>query len=250
MKLNYDFHIHSALSPCALEEMTPNNIVNMALISGLDVIAVTDHNSARNIESILKVAHSTSLIVIPGMEVESREEIHIVCLFPNLDTVMLMQEFVYTNLTMLKNKPKVLGEQCLFDENDEIIGYEERLLSFATKLSFEVIIEKTHELDGIAIPAHIDRPSYSVISNLGLMPENSLLTCVEISQYADYDKYTHQYSTYRVLQSSDSHELGFVGVCNRSIELDDQKLISQMSNDGNKTTPKEIIDFLKTTQNS
>lgn len=242
MKLVYDFHIHSALSPCALEEMTPNNIVNMALISGLDVIAITDHNSAKNIQSIIEVAENGPLIVIPGMEVESREEIHILCLFPNLSDVLHMQELVYANLTMLKNKPKVLGNQLLFDEEDEIIGTEDQLLSFATKLSFESIIKKTNEFGGIAIPAHIDRPSYSVISNLGMIPDNNLLTCVEISQYADFRSYAEKYNRYRLLQSSDSHELGYIGVCKRTLEIDDLDDADSQK----KLTPQHIIDFLKT----
>lgn len=237
MKLNYDLHIHSALSPCALEEMSPNNIVNMALISDLDVIAVTDHNSAKNMESILKVARNTTLIVIPGLEVESREEIHIVCLFPDLETVMAMQEFVYANLTMLKNKPKVLGNQLLFDQEDEVVGTEDQLLSFATKISFEKIILKTDELGGIAIPAHIDRPSYSVISNLGMIPENDLLTCLEISRFADYSDFSKKYNQFLVLQNSDSHELGFIGSCSRSIEID--------ADDRSAITAETIIKNLK-----
>lgn len=228
MILNYDLHIHSALSPCALEEMSPNNIVNMALISDLDVIAVTDHNSAKNMKSILEVAKNTTLVVIPGIEVESREEIHVVCLFPNLEMIFAMQEFVYANLTMLKNKPKVLGNQLLFDDEDEIIGIEDQLLSFATKISFEKIILKTHELGGIAIPAHIDRPSYSVISNLGMIPDNELLTCLEISRYGDYEAYVKKYDRYCIMQNSDSHELGFIGSCRRSFEIDveDRSLIT------------------------
>jgi 3',5'-nucleoside bisphosphate phosphatase len=239
MKLTYDFHIHSALSPCALDEMTPNNIVNMALISNLDVIAITDHNSAKNVESIMNVAKDTSLVVLPGMEVESREEIHIVCLFSCVNDVMRMQELVYANLTMLKNKPKVLGSQLILDTEDEMLGTEDRLLSFATKLSFEEVIMKADEFGGIAIPAHIDRPSYSVISNLGMIPEDSKLTCLEISQYADFEEYKKKYKSYRLLQSSDSHELGFIGVSQRTIDIE-----------GTEKTPKHIIEFLKSQQDS
>lgn len=237
MKIKYDLHIHSALSPCALEEMSPNNIVNMAILSDLNVIAITDHNSAKNVESVLKVAEDTNLVVIPGIEVESREEIHILCLFPSLNAVLQMQEFIYANLTMLKNKPKVLGNQLLFDADDEIVGIEEQLLSFATKLSFETVLSKTDELGGISIPAHIDRPSYSVISNLGIMPENSLLTSIEISRFADIKSYLTQYLNLRVLQNSDSHELGFIGSCEQYLNLEGVE--------PSELSPQSIIQFLK-----
>lgn len=234
MKIKYDFHIHTALSPCALEEMSPNNIVNMALISELDAIAITDHNSAGNVETTLKVAKDTDLVVIPGMEVETKEEIHVVCLFSDLNSVYNMQKMIYEHLPMLKNKPKVLGKQLLFDTDDEIIGEEERLLSFATSLSFEEVIELTWKNGGIAIPAHIDRPSYSVISNLGMLPPNERLTYLEVSKYGDYIKLCNQYNAYHVIQSSDAHELGHIGECIQSMDID----INQL-------TPDSIIKYLR-----
>ncbi len=237
MKINYDFHIHTALSPCALDEMTPNNVVNMSIISELDAIAVADHNSCGNAKAVMTVAESTDLIVIPGMEVESREEIHVVCLFSDLDKAESMQEFVYSNLPMLKNKPKVLGHQRLMDEEDEIVGEEESLLSFATSITFEDVVSKAWELGGIAVPAHIDRPSYSVISNLGILPPDELLKCLEISQYAEYEEFDKRYSEYLMLQSSDSHELGFIGICRQTLDIPlavDEKL-----------SAKAIIDYLR-----
>lgn len=238
MKVKYDFHIHTALSPCALDEMTPNNIVNMALFSEVSAIAITDHNTCGNIEAVMSVAKDTDLIVIPGMEVETREEIHVVCLFTSVSNVYKMQDYVYDHLPKLKNKSKVLGHQLLIDSEDEVIGEEERLLSFASSITFEDVISKCIELGGIAIPAHIDRPSYSVISNLGMLPPNDLLTCLEVSQYADYNDYANKYSNHRMLQSSDSHELGFIGVCNQTLDIEvaDDEVIS----------PETIINYLRT----
>jgi hypothetical protein len=154
-----------------------------------------------------------------------------------MENAYKMQEFVYSNLTMLKNKPKVLGNQLLFDEEDEITGEETRLLSFATSISFEDIIKRTWELGGIAIPAHIDRPSYSVISNLGILPENEHLTCLEVSQYGDFNLIKDKYPHYQILQCSDSHELGFIGVCERTfdIPLEASSLLDA----------KTIIEFLR-----
>lgn len=225
MKLKYDFHIHSALSPCALDEMTPNNIYNMSLIMELDAIAVTDHNSARNIKAINEL-NDNKIIIIPGMEVESKEEIHIVCLFLDENSVYNMQNYVYEHLPKRKNKPSVLGRQLVLNSEDDVIEEEEKLLSFATSLSFEEILEYTASLGGIAIPAHIDRPSYSVISNLGILPEHPLLTSLEVSQYADYEKYKEEYGRFKVIQSSDAHELGFIGICNRYLEVKEKSISS------------------------
>jgi len=241
MEVKYDFHIHTALSPCALDEMTPNNIVNMALISEISVIAVTDHNTCGNIEAVITVAKDTGLVVIPGMEIETREEIHVICLFTTILNVYKMQEYVYRNLPKLKNKSKVLGHQFLLDSSDERVGEEERLLSFATDMTFEEVISTTWELGGIAIPAHIDRPSYSVISNLGMLPQNELLTCLEVSQYCEYNEYVTKFSDYTILQSSDSHELGIIGICNKTLDIE--------LGENEKLSPKIIIDFLKKDKN-
>lgn len=237
MKINYDFHIHTALSACGLEEMSPNNIVNMSRLMELDVIAVTDHNSCKNAEVIMKVGKEQGLLVIPGMEIESREEIHVVCLFGDLDSVYNMQKLVYSHLPDLKNRSSIVGHQWIMDTDDEICGEEERLLSFATGLTFEQIIQSTWELGGIAIPAHIDRPSYSVLSNLGMLPANSLITCLEISQYADYNEYKATYRDYGLLQSSDSHELGFIGVCQQALDI--PELTKEQLN------VNQIIQFLR-----
>ncbi len=219
MKVKYDLHIHTALSPCALEEMTPNNIFNMSKLNDLQVIGVCDHNSCGNVKPLIALAQRDEMVVIPGIEVETREEIHVVCLFSDVLNVYKMQDYIYNKLPMLKNKPKILGDQILMDYNDNIIGEEERLLSFATDISYEEIINKAWQLGGITIPAHIDRPSYSVLSNLGLLPDNNKIGILEISQYADLKQYMKQYKKYTILQSSDSHELGFIGICNQWIDI-------------------------------
>jgi len=237
MRIKYDFHIHTALSPCALNEMTPNNIVNMAILNELDAIAVTDHNSGKNLSAVLEVAKQTELIVLPGMEVESREEIHVVCLFSSLSSVYKMQTLVYDHLPKLKNRSKVLGEQLILDVNDEIVAKEDQLLSFASDLSFETILSMTRSIGGIAFPAHIDRPSYSVLSNLGMLPPDADITCLEISQYADYDQYKLKYPKHFIIQSSDAHELGYIGICNRYMELECENKES--------ITAQMLIDYLR-----
>jgi PHP family Zn ribbon phosphoesterase len=152
-----------------------------------------------------------------------------------------MQEHVYNNLPKLKNKSKVLGHQFLLNAEDERVGEEERLLSFATGITFEEVISTVWELGGIAIPAHIDRPSYSVISNLGMLPPNQFLTCLEVSQYCEYNDYVTKYKHYTMLQSSDSHELGFIGVCNKTLDIH--------LGENEKLSPENIINFLRKDKN-
>lgn len=224
MEISYDLHIHTALSPCAVADMTPNNIVNMALLSELDVIAITDHNSCENLAAVLEVAKDTDLIVIPGIEIETREEIHVICLFPSLDFAYNVQKIVYETLPPLKNRTKIFGEQILYDSQDEPVGAVERLLSFATSLSFDEVFALCESNQGICIPAHIDRPSYSVISNLGMIPEHMSIKTIEVSRFANIEDFCSIYDNYNVIQSSDSHELGFIGSCNATMEVNEKSI--------------------------
>ncbi len=210
MKFAYDFHIHTALSPCGDQDMTPNNIVNMCLLKKLDMIAITDHNSCENVEAVMSVAEGTGLLVIPGMEVETSEEIHIVCLFPTLQHALSMQEMVYRSLPPIKNRIDIFGNQQRLNENDEIVGETEQLLVTATNLTIHDIFREVIQKGGIAIPAHIDRPSYSVLSNLGFIPRNLDITFVEVSKKVAKDSpLCQQYESekYQILQSSDAHYL-------------------------------------------
>ena len=124
MKLFYDLHIHSALSPCGDNDMTPNNIINMSIIKGLDVIAVSDHNSIKNLYSVMEVAKNTDLLVIPAMEIETAENIHILALFPDLNSAEIAYSKIYQNLPDIQNDISVFGEQLILDNMDQIVGEE------------------------------------------------------------------------------------------------------------------------------
>jgi len=219
MKINYDLHMHTALSPCSMEEMTPNNIVNMSLLCELDVIAVTDHNSCENVQAVLDVAAKTDLLVIPGVEVETAEEIHMVCLFETIDQAYVIQDEIYRRLPLRRNNTKIFGEQFLFNSEDDVIGQLDRLLSFATSISIDELVQLVVKLGGVCIPAHIDRPSYSVISNLGMLPEHLSLPVLEISRFNDLSDYVEKYKDHFLIQSSDAHELSVIGSCGGSMEL-------------------------------
>lgn len=220
MKITYDLHIHTGLSACALEEMSPNNIVNMSLVANVQVIAITDHNSCENIVPVMEVAKHTDLLVIPGIEVETKEEIHVICLFDKLEKALACQKAVYDHLPPLKNRPGIFGNQWLFDLEDEIVGQVDRLLSVACGLSIDELFVLCQELGGVCIPAHIDRPSYSILSNLGMLPDNLPFGTLEVSRHSKLGLYEARYPDHQLIQCSDAHELGFIGVCQGTLEVD------------------------------
>lgn len=206
MKIFYDLHIHSALSPCGDEDMTPNNIVNMSLLKGLDVIAVTDHNSCGNVRAVMEAA-GDRLLVIPGMEVESAEEVHILCYFPCLEKAEQMWSLLKKNRMPVRNRPEIFGRQLYLSGEDEILGEEEYLLTAATGLTAEQVFAAARALGGVPVPAHIDRPSYSVLSNLGFLPPELNAAALEITA-GNREDWSERYGDYTLLTSSDAHYLG------------------------------------------
>lgn len=220
MKIVCDLHMHSALSPCALEEMTPNNMVNMALLQELTAIAVTDHNSCRNAAAVMEVAQGTGLVVVPGLEVQTREEVHVVTLFQKLEDALAMQEEVYAGLPDMKAPAKIRAKQILLDAEDEVVGYEDKMLGLSCDMSFEQVVARAKAHGGLAIPAHIDRKSFSVLSNLGFIPEDLQFPTLELSMYAEKEVYEKKFSGYRLVTASDAHELGFVGMAPSELEVE------------------------------
>jgi PHP family Zn ribbon phosphoesterase len=226
-----DLHIHTALSACADDDMTPNNIVNMSVLKELDIIAVTDHNTSKNAEVVMECAKGKDLIVIPGMELETREEVHVVCLFPSLKAAHDMDTLVSSKLPDLKNRPEIFGRQVLFDKNDNNIGFDERLLSTAVNISIAEAKEEVEKRGGIVFPAHINRPSFSILSNLGFIDETLGFKAIET--YGNDDKIINKYSDkYIILQNSDAHKLSDILEPIQSINL---KIKSVQA----------LIDFLK-----
>ncbi len=222
MKLSYDLHIHSALSPCADNDMTPNNIVNMSIIKGLDVIAVTDHNSCANVEAVMKCASTQGLIVIPGMELETAEEIHVLCFFRDLESALSMQKIVYENLPDLKNNESIFGQQLVMDEDDNIILKEEKLLLTGCKLSINEVFDIVrNNLSGAVVPAHINRESNSLLSAFGLMPEDIDIHVIEWYDRNKTKIENNDYFTkYKVLHSSDAHYLQDINESNYFMDIE------------------------------
>lgn len=209
MNIALDLHIHSALSPCGDIDMTPNNIINMALLKGLDAIAVTDHNSVENVEAVMKLGLKKGIVVVPGMEVQSREEVHLLCYFADLDRALSFQQWVYNSLEG-ENNPDYFGEQLIMDEMDSVVGHNRRLLIGSTDLSVERIVNLVVREGGRVVPAHVDKKAYSIISNLGFIPPDLDIKSVEVSRPGAYAALLPTYSRlkeYKRVHSSDAHRL-------------------------------------------
>lgn len=208
MKVYYDLHIHSALSPCGDDDMTPNNIVNMAKLSGLDIIAVTDHNSVGNCASAVAVGKEVGVTVLCGMELETSEEVHIVTLFPDSQSAQQFGEYVESKRLKIKNDATVYGNQLYLNENDEVVGNEENLLITATTIGVYDIVEIVKRYGGIAYPAHIDRYSHGILQMLGDIDEDMGFSAVEISANATGEFVQSWIDRgYIVVRSSDAHYL-------------------------------------------
>ncbi|WP_343207902.1 PHP domain-containing protein [Anaerolentibacter hominis] len=179
-ELAYDLHMHSCLSPCGSEDMTPANIAGMSALKGLDVIALTDHNTCRNCPAVIENAKQYDILVIPGMELNTVEEVHVVCLFPELKAAMEFDSYVYEQLQAFPNNEEIFGRQDIYNEKDERIGTEPNLLINATNIAFDDVYDLVHSYDGIMIPAHVDKNANSLLSNLGFVPPDSRFRCVEI----------------------------------------------------------------------
>lgn len=209
-----DLHIHTVLSPCTeIAEMTPKAIVRAALDRGLDMIAICDHNSARNSSATVRAARGTGLTVIPGMEITSSEEVHILGLFPSDKEVEAVQEEIYARLVG-ENQEEVFGYQVVVDEYDQVEDLDQRLLIGATTLNCERVANLIHQFGGLAIASHVDRQGFGIFSQLGFIPPGLKLDGLEISKRTNEEtvrKRFPQCKDYTLITSSDAHYLKDVG---------------------------------------
>jgi PHP family Zn ribbon phosphoesterase len=205
--------------------MTPNNIINMAVLKGLDFIAVTDHNTAGNLAAVQECAKGKDIVVIPGIELETAEEIHLVCLFPSVEEAEKAGDIIFKSLPDIKNRREIFGIQYLMNERDEITGEMEQLLLTATSLTIEDSFRITRAFGGVVIPAHINRTSYSIMSNLGSIPDNLGIKYVEIAPGCEYEVP----SGYLPFLSSDAHTLGDILERTSFLELPDKTIESLLT---------------------
>ncbi|MCL2628751.1 MAG: PHP domain-containing protein [Oscillospiraceae bacterium] len=230
----YDLHIHTALSPCANDDMTPNDIVGMAILNGLDLIAITDHNTIENAKAVIKAAENAqaaygkNLIVLPGIEVSTAEEVHVLCLF---DAIEKAEEFeaelscFYNNIA---NRESIFGAQLIFDESDQNTGKIDRMLTAPTTISFDHLHQLTKKHGGAFVPAHIDRESFSVTSNLGFLPPHLDIATIELKSKNEDDNYPDK----NILHSSDAHQLW---------SINEKKHFLMLC----ELTPKSVIELIK-----
>ncbi len=204
--------------------MSPKGILTAAQTSGLDIIAICDHNSSENSAAVIEAAKNKKIVVIPGMEVTSEEEVHILALFEDTTHVQVLQEFIYKNLPG-KNDEDTFGMQVIVNDKEEVLAFSDRLLIGATIIPLEDIIQSIHSSGGIAIASHIDRESFSILGQLGFIPENLDLDALEISPNITLAEAQKKYpQNYPIICSSDAHYPRDIGKSYTSFLLEDGTL--------------------------
>ena len=217
-----DLHIHSCLSPCGSDDMTPSNICGMAMLKGLGMLALTDHNTARNLPAMQACADAYGLLLIPGMEITTREEVHLLGYFPAVETALEFSEFLRGHMPKKKNKPSFFGNQLVMDEDDNVIAEEDELLIGASDLPLSALVGLIREAGGVPVPAHINRGSNGLLINLGFVPEDLNLTAVEVWRGLPC-AHTPQEGRV-VLHSSDAHYLGDIYEASETVELPERSV--------------------------
>jgi len=211
-----ELHSHTVLSPCAEVEMIPPLIVQTVIEKGINLLAVTDHNASANVIAVQQAAHESGLIVLPGMELQTREEVHLLCLFDTLEQLEAWQVIVDEHLPALENDIEHFGEQFVIDAEGDFIRRELRLLLTSTDLSLEEAIGAVSAIEGLAIPAHIDRKANGLLALLGFVPTQVAVDALELSRHISIDVAPLRYPQvrgYPLVQDGDAHRLNeFLGV--------------------------------------
>jgi len=205
-----DLHVHSLLSPCAEVEMTPRNIVWHAANHGIDIVAITDHNACDNVAAAFVAAKDTKVIVLPGMEVETKEEVHIIVLFERIKQLIEWEQVVMAHMSGRLNDEKRFGAQFVVDEKDEFIRIKPEMLLNALSMGITEVCSKVNALGGICIASHVDRPANSIIAQLGFIPENLTLAAVEVSSFTNPKTAAKRFpeiGRLPIVTSSDAHRM-------------------------------------------
>ena len=237
-----DLHIHSCLSPCGDDDMTPGNIVGMALLNGLQIVALTDHNSVKNCPTFFKIAKAHGMIPVAGVELTTAEDVHAVCLFRTLEDAMSFGELIESRRIRIKNDATIFGRQLIVDENDEPCGEEPDLLINAVNLSLDEAYDEVTARGGVCYPAHIDRSSNGIISMLGDFPPEPGFSAFELNDIASLEDSLAKFPILKErglvhVASSDAHYLTDISETGFPIEIADEPYSSQRVRDG-------LIDYL------
>jgi PHP family Zn ribbon phosphoesterase len=210
MKYKADLHIHSCLSPCASLDMSPRAIVERALELGINCLALTDHNSAGNCAAMARLCERSGILFFPGLEVTTAEEAHVLCLFGAVGSAEKLGGLIYGKLPHVENVPEKFGDQVLLNEDDEVEGFEERYLGIACGFGIDELRGEVKSLGGLFIPAHVDKPCFSVISQLGFL--SGEFSAVELSRAgAARESALALAKGYTAVSASDSHYIHTIG---------------------------------------
>ncbi|MFZ4740093.1 MAG: PHP domain-containing protein [Bacteroidales bacterium] len=219
-----DLHIHSVLSPCADLKMSPINIINKAKERKLDIIGLTDHNSTKQCKITSEIGKKNGIFVLCGAEITTKEEVHCLTFFENNERLLDFQQYIETHLPKIKNDIKRFGYQLIVDKEENIIAEEEILLSSALNISIDELANKVHELNGLFIPAHVNRPKFSLISQLGFIPPDIKADAFEITKHITKLEFLKQYTylnAFTILQNSDSHFINSIGEITSQFEMEE-----------------------------
>lgn len=236
-----DLHIHTCLSPCTELDMSPKGILTSAQKKGMNIIGICDHNSTENSLAVMRAAGKMPIKVLPGLEVTSQEEVHVLALFDSVESALKLQEHVYENLPG-ENDEKAFGRQVVVNEKEEVEGFNNRLLIGATTIPLEEVIRLIHSFDGISIASHIDREAFSIIGQLGFIPKYLALDALEISPRMTYEEAMKTYAyDYPITCSSDAHYPEDIGKGYTSFLLEEGSLAeikkALKNEDGRKLMP-------------
>ncbi len=221
----YDLHLHSCLSPCADNDMTPNNIAGVCALAGLHIAALTDHNSTRNCPAFFEAAKRQGIIPVAGMELTTAEDIHVVCLFEALADAMAFGEAVETYRIRIPNRVDIFGDQIIMNAEDEPIGTEPDLLPNATTLSLEDVPALVEAHHGVCFPAHIDREANGAVAILGVFPESPEFGLAELHDIDRASSFREMYPILRdkmLLSGSDAHYLWDIRDAHAYFDLEDE----------------------------
>ena len=214
-----DLHIHTCLSPCGMSENVPTRIIEEACERGLHAIGICDHNASENVAAVCRAAEKSTIKVFGGIEVTTEEEIHILALFENDEDLQNMQDLVYANLAGL-NDPEAFGQQYIVDQEDYATGFNERLLMGATSLSLNRVLGAVHTRHGLSIASHIDRDAFSIMSQLGMIPDDLELDAVELSRHYMNSQFELGTIGFPRVTFSDAHQLDDIGLFYTSFTIE------------------------------
>lgn len=232
MFFNTDLHIHTVLSPCGDLEMSPVAILERVKALHLDIIGITDHNSTRQAQIICGMGEKSGIKVLAGAEVTTREEVHCLVFFDQPQEVETFQEFLDHHLPEIKNDTDRFGHQVVVNSNNEIIYTEEKLLITALPVSIEALEAIVHGLNGLFIPAHIDRLRFGLLGQIGFIPDDLKADAMEFSPNCDIQALCNHHPEIRKYQwitGSDAHRLSDMGRCRTLLEINSKEFGSVKS---------------------